>query len=229
MKKKLTLILILSFILGAFSFSTAAVEENNLPVVCIEGVAAQKGDNVSVRVLIKNNPGIWGMDLKISYDKSALTLESVENGDFYSDTEWTPGNLKSDIYILSYEADGLYDITKESGTLAVLNFKVRDTAAEGDYFINATYNAGDIINIKFDDIIFDIENSKVTVEEKSNFGDCNGDGKIDTTDLASLKLYLAGAGEAGSGADCNGDGMVDTTDLAALKLYLAGAGILGPK
>ncbi len=60
------------------------------------------------------------------------------------------------------------------------------------------------------------------------YGDCNSDGAIDTTDLAVLKLNLAGDGEAGPGADCNGDGAVDTTDLAALKLFLAGAGNLGP-
>jgi hypothetical protein len=53
-------------------------------------------------------------------------------------------------------------------------------------------------------------------------GDCNGDGEINTVDLANLKLYLAGLGEIGNNADINGDGNVDTVDLAQLKLTLAG-------
>ena len=61
------------------------------------------------------------------------------------------------------------------------------------------------------------------------YGDCNGDGEINTTDLAALKLKLAGSGEVGPGADCNADGEINTTDLAALKLNLAGSGVLGPQ
>lgn len=57
-------------------------------------------------------------------------------------------------------------------------------------------------------------------------GDCNSDGKVDTTDLAIMKLFLAGAGELSDtgklGGDLSGDGKVDTTDLAMLKLKLAG-------
>lgn len=58
-------------------------------------------------------------------------------------------------------------------------------------------------------------------------GDVDGDGVVGTTDLATLKLYLAGAmglDEAGLQAgDLDGDGTVGTTDLATLKLTLAGA------
>ena len=56
-------------------------------------------------------------------------------------------------------------------------------------------------------------------------GDCNSDGKVDTTDLAILKLYLAGASSNIdlAGADMDGKDGVNTTDLALMKLYLAGA------
>lgn len=56
-------------------------------------------------------------------------------------------------------------------------------------------------------------------------GDVSGDKKVTTTDLALLKLYLAGIGELEGvgqlGADLSGDGDITTTDLALLKLYLA--------
>ena len=58
------------------------------------------------------------------------------------------------------------------------------------------------------------------------FGDVNGDNKVDTIDLAAMKLYLAALNElseAGMFAgDMNNDAKVDTTDLAVLKLKLAG-------
>ncbi len=53
-------------------------------------------------------------------------------------------------------------------------------------------------------------------------GDLNGDGKVDTVDLAKLKLNLAGLDDViGKGADLNNDGKIDTVDLAELKLKLA--------
>ena len=56
-------------------------------------------------------------------------------------------------------------------------------------------------------------------------GDCNGDGLINTVDLATMKLSLSGSGEIDLlCADFNGDGIFNTTDLAALKIYLAGNG-----
>ena len=60
----------------------------------------------------------------------------------------------------------------------------------------------------------------------TELGDVNGDGNVDTTDLAMLKLYLAGLTDLSEismdGADINADGGIDTTDLASLKLKLAG-------
>ena len=54
-------------------------------------------------------------------------------------------------------------------------------------------------------------------------GDVNDDGAVDTSDLAALKLYLAGMGTLNEkNADLNADGKVDTVDLASLKLSLAG-------
>jgi hypothetical protein len=57
-------------------------------------------------------------------------------------------------------------------------------------------------------------------------GDLDGDGNVNTTDLATMKLFLAGISELdGTGllaGDLDGDGNVNTTDLASLKLKLAG-------
>lgn len=65
-----------------------------------------------------------------------------------------------------------------------------------------------------------------TADSYETVGDVNADGKVDTTDLATLKLFLAGATEESEinkiEADLNFDGKVNTSDLASLKLKLAG-------
>lgn len=53
-------------------------------------------------------------------------------------------------------------------------------------------------------------------------GDCNNDGRVNTSDLANLKLYLCSLDIVEIGADVNGDSVINTTDLAAIKLLLAG-------
>ena len=76
----------------------------------------------------------------------------------------------------------------------------------------------------------------VTVEYKSKsasfeatvimLGDCNGDFDVNATDLAIMKLFLAGSRDLSDtdklGADFNRDSEINATDLAMLKLKLAG-------
>ncbi len=164
-QKLLALLLTVTMLFSMSAAAISALAVSN-PTISLEKKKAYVGDEVSIAVSIENNPGIWGMDLRISYDKTAMKLTSVENGNFYQNSEWTKGNLNADIYTLSYEAGGLENISTASGTLATLNFKINENAVPGTYEIKAEYTAGDIINISFDEIAFDISNGSVTVENK---------------------------------------------------------------
>ena len=166
MRQKLLALLLTVTMLFSMSAAAISVLAVSNPTISLEKKKAYVGDEVSIAVSIENNPGIWGMDLRISYDKTAMKLTSVENGNFYQNSEWTKGNLNADIYTLSYEAGGLENISTASGTLATLNFKINENAVPGTYEIKAEYTAGDIINISFDEIAFDISNGSVTVENK---------------------------------------------------------------
>ncbi len=229
MKKRfIALLLTLPVIFSMGSVCWAAAGQTSEPTVLLESVEAENGTEVSVRVFIQNNPGIWGMDLRLSYDESALTLIGVENGNFFADSEWTKGNLSSHTYILSYEADGFDDVTKENGILATLRFKVSDTASEGAHTVSVAYNAGDIINVHFDEIGFSIVNGTIATklpDVEFALGDVNGDGEINGDDVSDLSRYVAkwpGATlDSDFAADVNGDGEINGDDVSDLSRYVA--------
>lgn len=60
-------------------------------------------------------------------------------------------------------------------------------------------------------------------EPQVNYGDCNGDGKVNGLDLILLRQYLADweVSPDLAAADCNGDGKVNGLDLILLRQYLA--------
>ncbi|HEX9058978.1 MAG TPA: carbohydrate-binding protein [Clostridia bacterium] len=63
-----------------------------------------------------------------------------------------------------------------------------------------------------------------TPTPKLNYGDINGDGKINSTDCSALKRYLLTGAPAVDVkvSDLNGDGQVNSTDYALLKRYILG-------
>ena len=161
MKKLLAIILTLAMVLSVLAIEVAFATTE--PTVTVETVEAEAGDTVEVKVLISNNPGIWGLKIQIDYDESVLTLTSAENGDFFANSEWTKGKLDKIPYTLSYGANDFADITTVSGTLAILTFSVSDTAEAGTYDITVDYEAGNIINSDLDDVNFAMVNGKVTI------------------------------------------------------------------
>lgn len=64
--------------------------------------------------------------------------------------------------------------------------------------------------------------AKMTLAGGTVDGDCDGDGKCDSSDLAKMKLYLAKVDiQITDGADMNGDGKINAIDLVLLHMALA--------
>lgn len=204
---------------------TASIDENAVKIT-VESKKAFAGKTVLVNVILENNPGIWGMDLAVSYDKTKLTLNSVTNGDVFADSEWTKGNLSAESYILSYEANGFENVSG-SGVLATLEFTVNDEAqAEDFYEISVSYRSGDIIDAAFAEISPAVVQGGVQVIDVL-YGDLNGDGIVNKKDSLLMKMYLADnttqINEAA--ADVFPDGAINKKDSLYLKQYLAGLDI----
>lgn len=113
-----------------------------------------------------------------------------------------------------YIDEALYEgYVSNTGDLSYIDVTLKD----GQHTVYAVYSYSDNTTAQSEKVTFTVGNQQLVS------GDVDGDGNVTTTDLATLKLYLAGAGaQVTQGADLDGNGEINTTDLANLKLKLAG-------
>ena len=155
--------------------ATTAVGDMD-PVITADTVVAQPGDTVAVNLTIKNNPGILGMTLKVTYDESKLTLTGVANGNTMSYmTFTTPKDLSSGCHLpwdaIDVPVDGVKD-----GVIATLSFQVSEGVAENEEIkIDISYDAGAIIDNDLNPLNIDMIDGKICV------GDSSGGATDDST------------------------------------------------
>ncbi|MEE0945715.1 MAG: GH32 C-terminal domain-containing protein [Acutalibacteraceae bacterium] len=161
--------------------------------------------------------------IKVYYDadEELLVVDKSNSGSIYTKTASMPmSKLNGDkIKLRIIVDDAVLEIFGNDGEAPIVSLaypKVSEGMsffAEGD---SVTVNNMEIYSMR-----------SIWEKENSLLGDIDRNGKVETSDLAALKLYLAGVGQEESvdkkAADLDGDGKIGTSDLAVLKLYLAGA------
>ncbi len=199
----------------------AVIESVVIPVTYgefyIETVPTIVGRNSLVKVFIKNNPGFSVGIVRIKYDVESLIYNNLIAGDITEDiTVGVPAS--GEIAVLISLEDAQYT---ENGLAFTVDFTLTQDAQNGA--IELYYRPQDDFAAQNGDrVFFNMKSGEIEIVDFIR-GDVNGDGKVDTSDLAALKLYLAGAEETtNEGADIDQNGKIDTGDLAGLKLHLAG-------
>ena len=200
--------------------------DENAPQIVIQSKRVTKGQQFTVAVEIKNNPGIASAFLNIAYDESVLTLVEVK------DTGLISGGMHSSALTSPYQLSWLNgtltkDIT-DDGVIANLVFKVADNAELGDYSIRLSYDYDnyDIINVDMEPVQFHITSSVVAVSDFM-YGDVNNDGRVNLLDSTILARYLAKWPDYTEdtlnlqAADVNADGRVNLLDSTILARHLA--------
>lgn len=96
----------------------------------------QSGDQLDVKVNVKDNPGIWGLKLKVAYDTSLLNLTKVDNGTVFPIEDVTlPADYETSPLVYLATKNALQNSTG-NGTLLVLHFQVKKDAAAGAYLLS---------------------------------------------------------------------------------------------
>ena len=132
----------------------------------VDKANASAGDkNVTVRIQVKDNPGILGMRLSVSYDESVLTLTGASNGDAVSKV-LTLTKAKTLHSGCNFVWDGIEigaaDI--KDGTVLELQFQVSDSAAAGKYPITIRYNSDDIVDNDLQSLSPYIQNGYILIK-----------------------------------------------------------------
>ncbi len=190
----------------------------NAPSIVVGQKSAIQGQTVTVDISMKNNPGIVGFKIDISYDKDVLTLQNAETIGFdamYSES------MTAMPFTVSWES-GFQDVTL-NGEIIRLTFAVNEKAADGSYPVTVSYQPDDIYNLKEENIHFAVINGSVEVKQHIA-GDINNDGKVNMKDVTRLHQYINGWNVAvvESAVDVNGDGKVNMKDLTRLHQYING-------
>jgi len=194
--------------------------DQNAPQIIVENVQANPGEEVSVTISLKNNPGITSMKLNVSFEE-ILTLTNVEFNAEIGGQSMAPGTMNSPVILNWFQ--GHENVTGD-WDFVTLTFRVAEDAQPGmQTAIRVAYDPADLFDINENNIRFDVVSGKVTIANHTP-GDITGDGVLNNKDLTRLFRYLSGydvdVNEAA--LDVTDDGAVNNKDLTRLFRYLSG-------
>lgn len=223
-KKLLSFLLALTFIVSAipFGYMTAYAKTDDIPTVYVESIYAASGSETDVHVKIKDNSGIAGAIITVTYDPK-LMLTEAESGEAFATLDYTrPGTYSSPC---NFTWDSESAVTTEDGIILTLSFKVSALAEANDILpIGISYRHGDIYDGDLNSVTVNLVSGNIAV---INYipGDVNDDGVVNGKDVTLIRRYNAGGYDVSineATADVNDDGVINGKDVTLIRRYNAG-------
>lgn len=189
---------------------------SDLPSIGYDTQKVYPGDEFTVDVNIKNNPGIAGLVISLDYDDDVYELVGYEDAGLF---DYAPE------VNLNYVWEQAQNVTTD-GKLISFTFKVADDVASGNYPIEIKVRQcknADLEDVRLYDDCSPINVKKYTV------GDADDNDIIEVGDVILIRQYLAAydydleesSVSISKGADANEDGLIDLNDVVLLRQYLA--------
>lgn len=144
MRKNSLIFLMVFLLLAVWAPCAQAAEETNIPEFSVESVSAKPGSTINVSISVKNNPGILGAVLTLSYEKELTLKEATcpDDGAFSMLNMTKPGKFVSPCNFV-WDGQELQDMDIKDGTILVLTFYVSEDAVPGkDLGIDISYVPG---------------------------------------------------------------------------------------
>lgn len=136
------------------------------PVVTVENKTVRRGQTFTVDVDLSANEGLISLRLTLDYDKSAMELINVEQGDALSSLTFTNTNTDTDLGYGILPFNFLWDGKSRdatNGNLVRLTFESVATIDVGNYPITFTYDPNNTNKDYGEPIAIDIVNSTITI------------------------------------------------------------------
>lgn len=132
----------------AAMIAVSAAEQAAETLVSAGSVRGKQGETVSVSLSLKGNRGLNAMAVWVSYNADALELVSVsDSGKFGTDAFDAPKELSKSPVRLGWTNDRTANTN--DGEVAVLKFRIKDSADDGDYEISLYTREGENFSADF--------------------------------------------------------------------------------
>jgi len=134
----------------------------------VSGVSGKPEDTVEVKIDLSVNPGLVAMRLFVTYDSSKLKLISATDGKLFGSASAVFGNdIGATPYIMMWE-DSLAAVNHTAnGTLAMLTFKIQESATAGSAAVTVSYDQASTFDKDLRNVPLQITNGSVTVAGSS--------------------------------------------------------------
>ena len=157
-KTVLNVVSIFLAVLFSLSISVCAFAADK-PCVYAESVQAEAGETINVPVSIKNNSGIMGTKIIVSYD-DGLKILDVQKGDVFSS-----GNF---VHNADVKKENSFDVVwnsnsanKANGTMFIVTIRLPDDA-KGDYNLVITYDQDNTFDENYEDVKLECNNAVIS-------------------------------------------------------------------
>lgn len=152
-------VLLLMMVIGFISTSATTPGAT----ISIENVSAAPGSTVDVNVAIKNNPGVLGATLELSYGEGLILTNAVQGEAWDCLTMTKPGRLTNPCRFV-WDGQEVSDDQIKDGCILKLTFKVTDEVGSGiELPINISYEYGDVVDNNLDYVSLTIVNGQISI------------------------------------------------------------------
>ena len=166
MKRLLALGMII--VLGLLAVFDMQAQAAGQPTISVESATGKVGKQVTVQVMMENNPGVTGVYLEIDYDSSKLRLVDAQDtglliGKYFSESYSTIP------YALTWE-DSLNPNNTKNGAIAKLTFEILKDCKNEE--IRVSGSSG-IVNYDLEFVTFEFQSGTIRTEgaaESNNTG-----------------------------------------------------------
>lgn len=233
MRVKIMVMVMLACIVSIINMGIKRAEAENLPTVYGAEIETAAGKEVKVPVLIKDNQGLAGFRMHVTYDESIMRPVKAEKGKMLS--EMNGGTFDSD---LGNHTGNSFDILADNaenftnGELLILTFQILDSAAASSCELRMQVTEGYRLEAgaDFSDVMVNSESVTITISSSSQ----STPAPVPSPDVESGIYVWEGEVTGWGGSDSypssathaqgSGENNFYYTDLTTINFYMQGYG-----
>lgn len=210
-----------TFVPGGVTVTSGEETPEDAPTIYLTSVEGRAGENVTVDICLKNNPGVFSITLTLGdYPQDKLELVNVTDGSVGSafggvivPPDLTKQNLK-----FNWSCGSVQNIS-DDGVLAKLTFVITEDTDTATIPLSVSYESNKIVDCNRNLVNFIVENGNISIIDYL-YGDADGDGVVGALDILAIRQYMVEwpdliINEAAADANC--DGFIDAFDILLIR------------